>query len=309
MGEPVTPEPAPAVTAGPSRPAGATGGLSVAACLAVGDLRPAVDPRTGSVTRSRAGIGIAAPDATALETALRLAGAGGRVVALCVGPADLDPVLAEVAALGVETVRLPAPTPDPAVDERDLARALAAVVVERGPFDLVLCGDRSADRGTGAVPAFLAHELGAAQALGLVELSAVPGGGSVDGRSLRAVRRLDGGWRELLDVPLPAVCSLEGGLRLRRGSLAGALTAAAHGVTVHRPFRPPPHRLAPPTGDDPHVRLLALTGALDTREPPAVVGPRTADEAADRLLAFVERARPSRPGRPVPDDPGPGAGR
>jgi electron transfer flavoprotein beta subunit len=41
----------------------------------------------------------------------------------------------------------------------------------------VLCGDRSADRGTGALPAFLAHELGAAQALGLVSLT-LPGDAS-----------------------------------------------------------------------------------------------------------------------------------
>ena len=33
---------------------------------------------------------------------------------------------------------------------------------------LMLCGDSSGDRGTGELPARLAHEFGAAQALGLV---------------------------------------------------------------------------------------------------------------------------------------------
>ena len=319
-GDVVSDPPSPAEAAGAPPPVGA--GLAVAVCLAVGDLRPAVDPRTGAVTRSTAGIGVTPPDAAALETALRLAGPGGRVVALAVGPPAVDGVLAEVAALGAEVVRLPASAPDPVVDERELARALAVVVREVGPFDLVLCGDRSVDRGTGSLPAFLAHELGVAQALGLVDLrpaGPVPadgadGAGEATGRpALRAVRRLDGGWREQLDVPLPAVCAVEGGLRLRRASLAGALAAAGGTVRVHpaevragpvtatghgsvhvgapRPFRPPPHRLPPPEGDDPRLRLLALTGALDTPEPPVVVGPLEAADAADRLLAFVERAR------------------
>ncbi len=41
----------------------------------------------------------------------------------------------------------------------------------------VVCGDVSADRGSGAVPAFLAAELDAAQALGLVGVEIVDGGG------------------------------------------------------------------------------------------------------------------------------------
>ena len=68
--------------------------------------------------------------------------------------------------------------------------ALAAAVRERyGVPDLVLCGDRSADRGTGSFPAFLAAALNAAQALGVVRLE--PEG---DGE-LRVHRRLDGGRR------------------------------------------------------------------------------------------------------------------
>ena len=47
-----------------------------------------------------------------------------------------------------------------------MAAALAAA--PRPGAGLVLCGDLSADRGSGSVPAFLAAHLGAAQALGLV---------------------------------------------------------------------------------------------------------------------------------------------
>ncbi len=73
-------------------------GPLVVACLRISDLRPSVDPLEGTVTRDRLGVGLSPADAAALEHALRIAGSwGGRVVALCVGPASVEPVLRDVA--------------------------------------------------------------------------------------------------------------------------------------------------------------------------------------------------------------------
>ena len=47
--------------------------------------------------------------------------------------------------------------------------------------------------------------------------------------------------------------------------------------------------LPPPEGDDPRIRLLALTGALVAHDPPTVVGPVSAPAAADELLGFLVR--------------------
>ena len=47
--------------------------------------------------------------------------------------------------------------------------------------------------------------------------------------------------------------------------------------------------LPPPEGDDPRLRLLALTGALVAHDPPTVVQPESAAEAADVLLDFLVR--------------------
>src|SRR5690606_24030261 len=106
-----------------------------------------------------------------------------------------------------------------------LAAAIRDAAGPAGPA-LVLTGDRSADRGTGALPAYLAHELGAAQALGLVALEA-------GDDHLIAERRLDGGRRERLRVPRPAVCSVgAAGVRLRRAGLPGVLAAATAAVPV-----------------------------------------------------------------------------
>ena len=289
-------------------------GPLVVACLRINDLRPAVGPLDGAVSRDPLGVGLSAADGAALEHALRIAASwGGRVLAVSVGPTSIDPVLREVAALGVSVVRVPADdesdghryVTELAEDELALARTVAAAIRPFGRPDLVVCGDRSVDRGTGALPAYLAHELGASQALGLVALAVEAPG------TLVAERRLDAGWRERLRVRVPAVCSVEGaGVRLRRASLAGALAvdgvptpvdrslgvaeAAGHSsgsgplhIGATRPYAPRTRVLPPPVGDDPRVRLLALTGALVAHDPPTVVYPADVAEAADVLLAFL----------------------
>jgi electron transfer flavoprotein beta subunit len=284
----------------------------VVACLRITDLRPEVDPLTGVVRGDRWGIGLSAADGAALEHTLRICATwSGQLMAVAVGPASVEPVLRQVAALGASVLRVPVSEAGAGDGESQLLahdqQALARRVVEAigASPSVVVCGDRSVDRGTGAFPAFLAHELGAAQALGLVSLDTEPGGDS-----LVADRRLDGGWRERLRIPLPAVCSVEAaGVRLRRAPLAGALAAADSEVPVSpatsplpvgsvdhrvmvgpaRPFAPRTRVLPAPRGDDPRIRLLALTGALVAHDPPTVIGPVGSVEAADALLGFLVR--------------------
>jgi electron transfer flavoprotein beta subunit len=187
-------------------------------------------------------------------------------------------------------------------DERALSRAVAAALRAAGDPALVICGDRSTDRGTGAFPAFLAHELGAAQALGLVELQP-------DDEGVLAERRLDGGRRERLRVPRPAVCSVEGaGVRLRRAPLPATLAAGRSAVPTAParvrathvgtgpvttgtvvPYRPRTRVMPAPDSAAPRQRLLSLTGALVAHEPPTIIGPVEAAEAADALLSFLAR--------------------
>ena len=189
----------------------------IVACLRLSDPRPEVDPITGGISRDPRAALLGANDAAALERALRLAEAWqGQVLAVAAGGPAADATLREVAALGVRTLRLPwSPTgghadeqhvlggapdylADLVGDERTLAAALATAIRRVGPPALVLCGDRSSDRGTGALPAFLAHELEAAQALGLVSLEPeLLSAGSDEAPAVRAERRLDGGRREV----------------------------------------------------------------------------------------------------------------
>jgi electron transfer flavoprotein beta subunit len=262
------------------------------------DLRVEVDPLTGAISRDPRAAALSASDAAAVEHGLRLGSAwGARTLVLTAGGPECDGPLREVLSLGAEVRRVPVRgsyVEELATDERALAKALVAAI--GGRPDLVVCADRSSDRGTGALPAFVAHELGVVQAPGLVSLE-------LDGDDLMGERRLDYGRRERMRIPLPAVCSVEAaGVRLRRASLPASLAAANAAVPVAevlvpgpavrvlgaRASRPRPRHLPAPTGSS-RERLLALTGALLSHEPPTVVGPVDAPEAADALLDFLAR--------------------
>jgi electron transfer flavoprotein beta subunit len=279
----------------------------VVACLSPADLRPAVDPLTGQVSIDPGRAELSASDSAALEHALRAGEQwAATVVAVAAGPASIEPALRQALAVGAEVARLEWPEEsggrgitgrELAGDPQRLAAALAGFISGLGPPRLVVCGDRSPRHGVGAVPALLAHHLGAAQALGLVSLS-------VEGDTVVGERRLDAGWRERLRLRSPAVCSVEAaGVRLRRAALPAALDAAQAAVPVEaatddgptrirygppRPYRPRTRVVDAPSGGT-RDRILTLTGALSAHEPPRIVGPVDAVGAADELLDFLAR--------------------
>jgi electron transfer flavoprotein beta subunit len=232
--------------------------------------------------------GVSAADEAALETALALT---DNVTVVCLGPADADDTLRAAIAVGATTVvRIDASTE---LEGRTVATAIAEHI---GDVDVVLCGDYSVDRGTGSVPAFLAAELGAAQALGLVEVDVRRSVHDNDDRvPLRVIRRLDGGRREVLDVPLPAVLSVEGSVaRLRRASLAAELASRSAAIPTVRgphgrlpepeihPYRPRPRTLPAPAGDTlARVRAILDVGGADVHAETVTLTPAA---AAHRIL-------------------------
>ena len=150
----------------------------IAACCKWVDLRPEVDPLDAHVRTDPRTAGCSAADAAALEWALR---AGERwdqpVLAVTAGPPEADRVLREAVAAGAtRAVRIDLPTSAPSAV---VATAIAAVL-GAARITSVWCGDHSLDRGSGAVPAFLAAELGSAQALGLVDVELDARAGRVD---------------------------------------------------------------------------------------------------------------------------------
>ncbi len=236
--------------------------------------------------------GVSAADEAAIEMALRHgAHVRASVIAVTVGGAAADHGLRTALACGAKTaIRVDAADD---LDSASVAAALSPVVAHSAA---VWCGDYSADRGTGSVPAFLAARLHRQQALGLVGVDFAD--------PLRVTRRLDGGRREVLRVTGPAVLSVEGSIaRLRRASLPSALSAqsadvlpyastvnaaaAATEVAIGR-YRPRARVLPAPDGATALERLRALTDASaapqagETVEaPPAIAAQRIIEVLTD----------------------------
>lgn len=260
--------------------------------------------------------GVSAADEAALEIALEIAERAAAapddsadappvdVTVICLGPPGADDVLREAIAAGATAaLRVDASTE---LDSRVVAVALAEHLVD---VDLVICGDYSLDRGTGSVPAFLAGELSMAQALGCLEV----GVERDHAGAWRAVRRLDGGRREILAVTAPAVLSVEGSAAsLRRASLSASLAARTARITsvpgphgrlpeaeIH-PYRPRARVLPAPSGAslDRVRQILDVGGSDGHAELVTLDAPAAAARILDQLRdwGYLDASVSGRPG-------------
>lgn len=238
--------------------------------------------------------GVSAADQAALESALVWAERhGDDVTVLTVGPLGAERALRDALACGAaRAVRIDA---DPTAPSVEIARAVAPHVAAAS---LVWCGDYSLDRGSGSFPAFLADVLDIDAALGLIDIDLDVDLDVVSGDTIRAVRRLDGGRREVLSIAPRAVISVEGSVaRLRRAPLRALLAADESSITVHHasllgddvalvPYRPRARVLAAPAGTNAldRVRVLTDAGGTPSRSETVELSP---DAAADRILVAL----------------------
>ena len=168
------------------------------------------------------------PDAYALEEALQLkeAAGGGEVVALCVGPERVASTIREALAKGAD--RAVHVLVDEAWDTLGIAKLLAAAARTEttGAADLVLTGLQSDDVGAGQVGVVLAELLGLPHATIIMEVV-------VDGGRVRVKRELEDGWFQHVQMPLPAVLTIQSGIKkLRYATLMGIKRAKTREVRV-----------------------------------------------------------------------------
>lgn len=262
-------------------------------CWKVSELRRRVDPFTGEAESDRASLGVSQADMAALEWALRCAEAfGGSVRLLAAGGPRADAVLLDGLATGAsEALRVELDEDAPS-DE-----VAAALAPHTAGAAVVWCGDASVDRGSGAVPAFLAAGTRARQALGVVAVSLGGGRGRPE---LSVLRRLDAGRRERLFVMPPAVVSCESSTALlRRAPLPSlvaprtvtvlprpAATARKERTVAVAPARPRVRPLEPPHGTA--LERTAELLALGRRSPVRAQRLAPAEAAAAVLSALTE---------------------
>jgi electron transfer flavoprotein beta subunit len=159
-------------------------------------------------------------DRYAVEEAVRLKGKhGGSVTVVTVGGEETEDTLRRCLATGADhAVRL---TDDAfnGSDAATIARILCQAV-SKVNFDLVLTGAQASDDGCGQVGATLAELLGIPHATLVTHIE------SIDGR-VRVHRELEGGLDEVVEVPLPAVLTIQTGINEPRYvSIMGVRKAA-----------------------------------------------------------------------------------
>ena len=161
----------------------------------------------GTLDYSKAKNTVSAYDLNAIEAAAQLAAAneGSNVVAVTVGGADIDDskLKKNVLARGVDELYMTADDACKGLDARATAVALAELVSKVGDFDVVLCGDGSADNYAQQVDVQLAAKLGLPVVTAATKITAKDGALEVE-RTLEDVV-------EVVEVPLPAVVSVAAG--------------------------------------------------------------------------------------------------
>lgn len=155
------------------------------------------------------------PDAYALEEALRQKEKnGGEVVTITAGPARSQQVLREALAKGADRAIHLEDNAFTGLDAFSTAKALAAAIKDE-QFDLIFTGLQSDDYGYAQTGVILAELLGWPHATIIMQIEKTDTG-------LRVKRELEAGYFQFVDMPLPAVLTIQSGInKLRYATLIG----------------------------------------------------------------------------------------
>ncbi len=179
------------------------------------DSRLRVDPSGRWIDTADLTTEINEPDAYALEEALQWKEKhGGEVVVLCAGPANATQTIRDALAKGADRALHIEDDNLAAYDSLALARLLAAAA---GPehADLILTGLQSDDLGYGQTGVILAEILGLPHATIIMQTEKT-------GTGLRVKRELEDGWFQHVEMPLPALLTIQSGInKLRYSTLMG----------------------------------------------------------------------------------------
>jgi electron transfer flavoprotein beta subunit len=155
------------------------------------------------------------PDAYALEEALRQKEKhGGEVVVITAGPARAQQVLREALAKGADRAIHLEDNAFVGLDAFNTARAFAAAI-QNESFDLIFTGLQSDDYGFAQTGVILAELLGWPHATIIMQIEKSEKG-------IKVKRELEAGFFQYVEMPLPAVLTIQSGInKLRYATLIG----------------------------------------------------------------------------------------
>ena len=166
------------------------------------------------------------PDSFALEEGLRLKEKhGGEVVALSMGPQRTKQVIKEALAKGADRGIHLEDDKSFLLDPLSSAKSIAAAL-KKDNFDLILTGLQSDDHGFGQTGVLLAEVLGLPHATIIMRIE-------LQGQRLKLKRELESGWFQWVELPLPAVLTIQSGInKVRYASLKGIMAAKKKEIAV-----------------------------------------------------------------------------
>ena len=208
-------------------------------------------------------------DAYALEEALRLKEQhGGEVIVLTAGPERAGQTIREALAKGADRGIHIESSDLGSLDALGVAKLLAAAIQPESP-DLVLTGLQSDDLGLGQTGVILAELLGLPHASLILHVDATES-------SFKVKRELEEGWFQSIELPKPAVLTIQsGGNKLRYATLMGIKRAKTKEVR-----RVAVSDLGAPT---PAIAVLESV-ALPQKQRSTQILPGSAKEAAAALV-------------------------
>jgi electron transfer flavoprotein beta subunit len=170
---------------------------------------------SGAWIREEVSYEVNEPDAYALEEALRQREKHkGEVVVITAGPARASQVLREALAKGADRAIHLEDTAFVGLDAYNTARAIAAAIKDE-TFDLIFTGLQSDDYGYAQTGVILAEILGLPHATIIMQIEKTDPG-------IRVKRELEAGFFQFVDMPLPAVLTIQSGInKLRYATLIG----------------------------------------------------------------------------------------
>jgi len=214
------------------------------------------------------------PDAYALEEALRLKEKhGGEVVVCSGGPTRVAQVIREALARGADRAIHVEDDGLASADAFVTSEALAGAMKDE-TFDLILTGLQSDDQGLAQVGVILAEKLGLAHATIIMEVQA-------EGQRLRVKRELEGGWFQWVEMPLPAVITIQSGInQLRYATLKGIMAAKKKDI----------RKAAAPAALAPRQKIVRLY-IPEKAKKTQIIGGSAAEAAKELVRRLREDAR------------------
>jgi electron transfer flavoprotein beta subunit len=233
----------------------------------VRDSQLRVDASGAWIDESDLSFEINEPDAYALEEALQLREKhGGEVVVVCAGPARAAQTIREALAKGADRAIHVEIENVHRWDTLSLAGVLADAIRPEQP-DLIATGLQSDDLGYGQTGVVLAELLGLPHATIVMRVDKTHGG-------IRVKRELENGWFQHVEMPLPALLTIQSGInKLRYATLMGIKRAKTKEIRAVQPSG---------TADAPRAAIERIYAPQKSKQTQMLDG--TAREAAAKLV-------------------------